>query len=214
MVTEQKEQIMFTSERIKYQCMFASGKIVNLGCGENPCGFCGEDTVHVDLDVYNHKNFVCADIHNLPFDDDEFDTAVLGDVLEHSPTPTLMLKEAGRVAKKVVATVFEEWRLDGGVEDQKYKFMWDVKALGFETHYDYLKSLPLYKDTIVSVTDDSEVVTHHPHVQMFTDESLLQHIQDAGLEVIIWHKFFEGEYEGRPFYNWLLVLRKKCPNTE
>ena len=195
------------SQRMRYQRMFAKGRIVNLGCGENPCNF-DEDVVHVDIDTYNHKNFVQADIHHLPFKDNEFDTAVLGDVLEHSPDPVQMLREAGRVAKKVVATVFEEWRIDGGAPEMIDRMKRDEKVMGFDNHLSYLKSLPTVKDKIVSVTDDS-IISHHPHIQQFTDKNLKKIIDDAGLEVIIFHKFQEGIHEGRIWYNWLIIAQKK-----
>jgi ubiquinone/menaquinone biosynthesis C-methylase UbiE len=73
------------TRRVEMQKLFAEGRIVNLGCGEDPCDF-GERAVHVDLDVYNYPNFVQADIHHLPFKDKEFDTAVLGDVLVEGGT--------------------------------------------------------------------------------------------------------------------------------
>lgn len=196
------------SQRIKYQQMFAEGKIVNIGCGEDPAGF-GEHAVHVDLDVYNHPNFVQADAHNLPFKDDEFDTAILGDILEHAEDPVKMLSEAGRVAKKVVATVYEEWRLRGDKEAQIQKFYSDEKKLGFDNHIDYLRSLPDFKDKIVEVIDD-HVVSHHPHLHMFTEDGLKEIIDKAGLEVIIFKKYQEGEAEGRAVYNWLIVVQKKA----
>lgn len=196
------------SQRIKYQRIFAQGKIVNLGCGENPCQF-GDDAVHVDIDIYNHKNFVQADIHNLPFKDDEFDTAVMGDVLEHCYDPIQALREAGRVAKKVVATVFEEWRLvPGGIEKQIENKYQELKKLGFDNEIDYFNSLESHKGKIVSITSDYEIV-HHPHLHQFTDDSLKKIIDDAGLDIIIFYKYPEGETEGRIFYNWLLVLKKK-----
>ena len=195
------------SQRIRYQRIFAKGRVVNLGCGENPCDF-GEDEVHVDIDIYNHKNFIQADIHHLPFKDNEFDTAVLGDVLEHSPDPVQMLKEAGRVAKKVVATIFEEWRIDGRIPEMIDRMKQDEKAMGFDNHLDYLKSLPTVKDKIISVTDDS-IVPHHCHIQQFTDKSLQETIEKAELDVIIFRKFQEGIHEGRIWYNWLIVVQKK-----
>ena len=192
--------------RIKYQKLFAKGdRIINIGCGENPCDF-GLNTVHVDLDVYNHPNFVQADAHDLPFPDNSFDVAVLGDVLEHSPNPALMLSEAGRVSKRVVATVYEETRISEDMGENISKFHSDVKAMGFSNHLAYLKSLPDFKDKIVSVTDDSKI-SHHPHIQAFTDETLRETIREAGLKVIIFHKYLEGGLEDAPIYNWLLVLQ-------
>lgn len=201
------------SQRLTYQKQLAQGRIVNIGCGEDPCDF-GEAAVHVDLDVYNHKNFVQADAHNLPFADDEFDTAVLGDMLEHCPDPVQVLREAGRVARKVVATIYEEWRLKEygtTLEDYINNFKKSSKEMGFKTHYDYLKSLPKHKDCIVSVTDDDKI-PHHPHIHEFHDEDIYRMVTEAGLEFDIYHKFQEGEYQGRPVYNWLVVAHRKNGN--
>jgi ubiquinone/menaquinone biosynthesis C-methylase UbiE len=189
--------------------MFAEGKVVNIGCGEDPALF-GDDTVHVDLDVYNHKQFVKADAHDLPFKDFEFDTAVLGDMLEHTPDPVKVLSEAGRVAKKVVATIYEEWRLkEQGVTIQDFvaNFHNSTKKMGFKTHLDYLKSIPGHKDKIVSVTSDDEV-PHHPHLHEFKNDDIRRMVKEAGLETIIYYKFQEGEFEGRPVYNWLIVASR------
>ena len=199
------------SQRMIYQHMFSKGKVVNIGCGEDPCGF-GDDAVHVDMDVYNHKNFVQADAHHLPFKDQEFDTAILGDMLEHCSDPAQVLREAARVAKKIVVTIFEEWRLPGEglhTEVMVERGEKDVKDLGFDSHLNYLKSLATVKDKIVSVTDDS-VTAHHFHIFQFTDENLRQIIDDAGLEVEILHKFPEGVEQGRQWYNWLLIGKRRA----
>jgi len=199
------------SRRLEFQKMFAVGKLVNIGCGEDPCGF-GERATHVDLDVYNHPNFVRADAHNLPFGDLSFDTAILGDMLEHVPDPARVLSEAARVARTIVVTIYEEWRLpqEGlnlGIEGAE---MYDkgLAEMGHANLWDYFQSLPSHKDCIVSITPDDEL-SHHPHIQQFTQESLEQIIEDAGLEPFIFSKFQEGVHEGRPTYNWLLVARRK-----
>lgn len=198
------------SKRLEFQKMFASGRVVNIGCGEVPVDF-GPDTVQVDMDVYNHKNFVKADAHNLPFEDDEFDTAVLGDILEHSVDPAQMLREAGRVAKKVVATIYEEWRLkDYGTTNKDFVDHMNngIKEMGFASHYDYLKSLPVHKDKIVEVVPDDPENPHHPHIQEFTAESLMEFIKVSGLKIQIFTKFQEGVHEGRQTYNYLLIANK------
>lgn len=198
------------SKRLEYQRLLADGKIVNIGCGEMPVDF-GAEAVHVDLDVWNHKNFVQADAHNLPFKDDQFDTAVLGDILEHSPDPAQMLREAGRVAKKVVATIYEEWRLEEyGKSNKDYlEHMYkEIRKMGFDSQFEYLKSLPVHRDRIVSVTPDDPDRPHHPHIQCFTRQSLVKYIEDSGLHINILTRFQEGEHEGRPTYNWLFVGRK------
>lgn len=199
------------SPRLKFQKMFAQGRVVNIGCGEVPVDF-GPETVQVDLDVWKHPNFVKADAHNLPFKDDEFDTAVLGDIVEHSPDPVQMFREAGRVAKKVVATIYEEWRLaeyGDTMKDYVDHMQKGITEMGFASHYDYLKSLPDHKDLIVSVTPDDPERPHHPHIQMFKDGDIMRIVEEAGLDIIVHTKFQEGVHEGRPTFNWLVVAKKK-----
>lgn len=194
------------SKRLEYQKMFARGKVINIGCGEVPVDL-GEEVTHVDMDNWDHPNFVQADAHDLHmFRDKEFDTAVLGDVLEHSPDPVKMLKEASRVAKLVVATIFEEWRHEGKTAQERVEISAkQLKEMGFDNLYDYYKSLPLHSKVIDIVPDD--VVPHHEHIQNFTDESLRKCIEDAGLEIHILKKYKEGEVDGREYYNWLVVAR-------
>ena len=45
-------------------------------------------------------NFKFADAHNLPFPDNSFDVAVLGDMLEHVENPPKVLQEGLRVCRK------------------------------------------------------------------------------------------------------------------
>jgi hypothetical protein len=213
MVGKKREDISMNpiqglSPRLNYQRKFASGKIVNIGCGEDPAEF-GDEAVHVDMDRYTHKNFVQANAHDLPFKQDEFDTAVLGDILEHSPDPAQMLREAGRVAKKVVATIYEEWRHEGMSQDEKVQAMHDeLKKMGFNSLREQFDALPKHKEMCTEIVPD-DVLPHHPHIQNFTDESLRKAIDDAGLEIEIFTKFPEGEHEGRTTYNWLLVGHRK-----
>lgn len=195
------------SQRLAYQKMFATGRVVNLGCGDVPVDF-GPDTVQVDMDKYDYPNFVQADIHNLPFKDNEFDTAVLGDVLEHSYDPVKCLQESARVAKKLVATVFEEWRHDGLSIEGKIKASEDeLHALGHPDIQHQYASLPVFQDHCKEIVGDTDK-PHHYHIQNFTDESLKEIVDKTGLEVIIFKKYLELVVDGRPAYNWLLVLQK------
>lgn len=82
-------------------------KIVDIG-GNKGHVFDGYDrslVTTVDIDLYDIPNFVQADAENLPFKDKEFDVAVVAEILEHCENPDKALKEACRVAKKVVVTV-------------------------------------------------------------------------------------------------------------
>lgn len=204
------EPIAGLSPRLNYQRKFAEGKIVNIACGEDPAMF-GDEATHVDQDIYCHKNFVQADAHKLPFKDDEFDTAVLGDMLEHVLDPVQVLREAARVAKKIVVTIFEEWRLpghgqhvDAAIAIKKQ----EIKDIGFEDGLAYLKSLPTVKDKIVSVKEDDWWL-RSSHINQFNDEDIARMAEEADLEVNLLFKHPEGVHEGHTWYNWVLVARKR-----
>ncbi len=81
------------------------GRLLDLGCGKVPLylayrGFVTE-CVCVDWGNTLHKNeyldFECDLTKKLPFKDNEFDTMILSDVLEHIPEPELLWKEVARV---------------------------------------------------------------------------------------------------------------------
>ena len=56
-----------------------------------------------------------GDIQALPFKDDEFDVAVMMEVLEHLPDPVRALEEAARVAKTIIITVPNEMAWTNGL---------------------------------------------------------------------------------------------------
>jgi ubiquinone/menaquinone biosynthesis C-methylase UbiE len=93
--------------------------IVDIGCND---GFMFRD---LDLNVtetdiqysfppeYKNKiKFVEADAHDLPFEDNEFDCAILGDMLEHVKDPVQVIKEACRVSTHTYISVPNEWEWD------------------------------------------------------------------------------------------------------
>jgi ubiquinone/menaquinone biosynthesis C-methylase UbiE len=102
----------------------AYGKIVDIGCniGET----FGERATNVDIHSLEDKrkesgdpnlmipNFVQADANHLPFKDQEYDTAVMGEILEHMDNPVITLNEAQRVAKLIIFSVPNEhqWSAD------------------------------------------------------------------------------------------------------
>jgi len=210
------------SRRLHLQRVFVedviknNGKIVNLGCGEDPAQLQHANITHVDLDTYNHQNFVRADICNLPFEDNEFDLAILGDILEHAPNPVTMLKESSRVAKRVIATVFEEWRLphDGlNIEWAKENIRKDMTDRGFTNITGWMRSQPTIQSTLIDV-DEKTSFDRLPHIWQFTEEILMDIIKQAELDIIIFSKFEEyrdHEDPNQHWNNWLIVLRK-CLN--
>jgi len=84
-------------------------KIIDIGCGPNPVF---DNATNVDKSIQNVPNFILAEAEALPFEQFEFDYAVLSEILEHVVDPKKILEEAQRVAKFVVFTVPNEFQWD------------------------------------------------------------------------------------------------------
>jgi len=98
--------------------MIEKGPILDLGCGDGiflellkEKGIAGEglDISEVAVEKAKNKGFLAKQFDfggsPLPFADGAFASAVLLDVLEHLYQPQNVLREAGRVAREVVAAV-------------------------------------------------------------------------------------------------------------
>ena len=96
--------------------LHAKGRLLDLGCGHVPLliayGDFVTDIVCLDWDRTPHKNdfldFTCDLAKDLPFQDGEFDTIILSDVLEHIPQPEHLWQEMARILSirgKVIANV-------------------------------------------------------------------------------------------------------------
>ena len=87
---------------------YASGKLIDLGCGKVPLYDAYKDyiteNICVDWENSMHKNifldYECDITEKLPFKDEEFDTVILSDVLEHIPKPDVFIKEVSRITKQ------------------------------------------------------------------------------------------------------------------
>ncbi len=100
---------------------YAKGKLLDLGCGNVPMWGMYKhyisESVCVDWDNSEHPNphiDIRTDISKqLPFNDDEFDTIICSDVLEHIYNPTEVLDEMVRICKKgghiLINTPFIYW---------------------------------------------------------------------------------------------------------
>lgn len=83
----------------------AHGKLLDLGCGEVPLFEAYKDHVKenicVDWENSFHNNefldFSCDLTQNLIFKDEEFNTIILSDVLEHIPEPQRLWSEMARI---------------------------------------------------------------------------------------------------------------------
>jgi len=129
----------------------------------------------VDLDLYHMPNFFQMDAHHLTFPDQSFDVAVLGDMLEHVENPVQVLKEARRVAKRLVITVPDEenWSEEhhpySSIQDLiKNEGVSDVKELAEKAGPEVVK---FYGDDY-----------HHCfHNRFYTEESLRSDLEKAGI---------------------------------
>lgn len=83
----------------------AKGKLLDLGCGKVPLFLAYtryvSENICVDWENTLHKNEYldreCDLTKSLPFDDGEFDTIILSDVLEHLPQPEHLWQEMSRI---------------------------------------------------------------------------------------------------------------------
>ena len=77
---------------------YINGKLLDVGCGFNHLvrDYPGEG-VGVDIHQWGTVDVLIDDITNLPFDDNEFDTATLLAVLNQFTEPSAAIQEIGRV---------------------------------------------------------------------------------------------------------------------
>uniref|UniRef100_A0A6H1ZKX0 Putative methyltransferase n=1 Tax=viral metagenome TaxID=1070528 RepID=A0A6H1ZKX0_9ZZZZ len=177
-----------------YQRNNATGRVLNIGVGGDPIGF-GDNVIHFDIDRWRYPWFVQGDAHNLPFKDNSFDTAVMGDILEHLENPLQALKEAHRVAPKLVLTAFEEWRLGG-------------LGQNIERATEYYLNITLADEPDLLERFPEEKVSHAKHINQFDDEAIENLLEEAGWKIEQMAKVSPGVHEGHTMYNWLLVARR------
>jgi SAM-dependent methyltransferase len=108
----------FFEENIK---KYVKGKLLDLGCGNVPLYHAYReyvtDNICVDWKNTLHRNefldFECDLTKPLPFDNGEFDTIILSDVLEHIPNPDHLWNEMSRVLAEggiiIISVPFYYW---------------------------------------------------------------------------------------------------------
>lgn len=84
---------------------YAKGKLIDIGCGKVPFYEAYKDyitdNICVDWENTSHKNdyldYECDLTKKLPFDEGEFDTILVSDVLEHLSQPEFLWEEIARL---------------------------------------------------------------------------------------------------------------------
>jgi len=151
-------------------------KSVEIGCANGRLFKDYPNMTRVDIDTWhNVENFVQANAEKLPFKDKEFEVAILGEILEHVEAPQQAIKEAVRVAKRVVITVplEHEWH--------------HPEVIPFDTIEKEEKDLnkdrsEIYKDSkdVTFYKDDNYM--HLRHRRWYTYDSLWKELTDAGVK--------------------------------
>lgn len=157
----------------------ADAKIVDIGSNKGHTFYHWpkkENVTNVDIDLYDTWNFVRASADDLPFEDNSYDVAVLAEILEHVPDPVKVLKEAKRVAKRLLITVPFEYiwpeNLDPlmSIEDKEKK--------EGKTRLEMAKEANPAKEFYM---DDN--LNHLWHVRFYTEETIKKDIEEAGLNI-------------------------------
>lgn len=188
---------------VRFQLEHAAIPLLNIGVGANPAKLNGPGIIHLDLDVWNVPGFVQGDAHALPFRSDSFASCILGDVLEHVLDPVQVLLESGRVAPKIICTVFEEWRIGSpGRHLESGRALYEP----MEDHY-----RPFRESGQCRARFSEDRLSHSPHIWAFTLPMLSEMIEAASLRVDRFESDCPGIHDGHPMTNWLYVLRRKAP---
>ncbi len=180
--------------------------ILNVGCSDDPVHF-GAEAVHYDIDRWpRFKWFSQGDAHRLPFKTGSFHTVIMGDIIEHLMEPRQAVLEAARVAsRRVVMTIFEEWKLPGPgrwVKEGAHNGDVGSQDLGYADREAY--QTENFPDR-VGYPDD--VHPHLVHIQQFTDEAIEELVSDVpGYGIREYLKEYEATSAGHDWFNWLVCL--------
>ena len=103
------------------------GRVLEVGCGPGDLSealdmdgahYLGTDLSTAEVrhaaTAYPHRRFASASIYDLPFDDDQFDTVICCEVLEHLDDPETGLREVARVCRQqaLISVPWEPtWRM-------------------------------------------------------------------------------------------------------
>jgi len=152
-------------------------KIIDIGSSD---GWVFKDTpfvqnvTSIDLDQYDIPNFIRMNAQNLKFEDNSFDVAVLGEILEHIEDARQVLKEAMRVAKRIIITVPDEAN-------------WTKDKCPYETIEEMTKRRGISLEEISNVSNPNakefyqDGYKHLFHCKHYSEETLCIELEKAGI---------------------------------
>jgi len=180
-------------------------KILDIGSAN---GWIFSDTnlnvTHCDINEFDIPNFVCADAHDLPFEDNSFDICCLDEILEHVNDPVQVLKEAVRVcSKKVIFTVPNEWDWS-----PDYKPLMKVGERLKELGGISVKEMYLQDNPLCTKCNDAEAVYHH---RWYNRETLTADIEQCHFPYKLEVLNYEGwsHFIGEIYKDEKLALNKE-----
>ena len=152
----------------------------------------------VDLDLYDMPNFLQMDAHHLTLPDQAYDVAILGDILEHVDDPVQVIREARRVAKRLIITVPDEAN-------------WSEAHHPYSTPEDIVRQEHLGSREEVIKKASPEAIEfrsegnyrHCFHNRFYSEESLRGDLEKAG---ILDYDFKRLQYDG---WSWFTVEAPK-----
>jgi len=201
------------SRRIEFQHEWVSktqGLIANIGCADDPLRIsqlAPGRVINLDLNMWNVPDFIQCDAHHLPLKDNAVELALCGDILEHVPEPLQVLQEAKRISRRVVATIFEDYRLPSPGRHIEFAHKRQIESLqerGYSSTEEHLKS------TGLCLGEFSEsLLSHGSHIWWFSVEKIKEMVEALDMKVLYLQREPEVINEGRLFWNWLFAADKK-----
>lgn len=123
-----------TVDVITYALNYISGKTLDLGAGEGKYKSIitkkSEEYIAADI-IYNKNIDVVCDAADLPFENEEFDTIICTQMLEHVKNPQLVVQQIYRVLKKKGVCVLTAPFLIPSHSDPDDYFRYTINGLKF-----------------------------------------------------------------------------------
>ena len=158
----------------------------------------------VGIDINRWKNgydyFIQADAHHLPFKTSSFDTVIVAEVLEHAGDPSLVLQEAGRVAKeRVLFTTPNEY--EWSKEHRPFMSVEEAAMIEGKTPLEYFHQGTISDPDCLFGFEEEEFL-YHRHIRYYDRETITKDVELSGLLGDV----EELKYAGLAY--WVGVLHK------